>query len=62
VEPALVCELAFDAVQRSGRHKSGIALRFPRIARIRWDKPAAEADRVDAIARLAADGAAITED
>jgi DNA ligase-1 len=57
VERALVCELAFDAVQRSGRHKSGIALRFPRIARIRWDKPAAEADRLDALARLIADGA-----
>jgi DNA ligase-1 len=50
----LVCELAFDGVQRSNRHKSGLALRFPRIARIRWDKPAAEADRVEALARLSA--------
>jgi len=46
VEKALVLEVAFDAAQRSGRHKSGVALRFPRIARIRRDKPAAEADRL----------------
>lgn len=46
VTPALVLEIAFDAVQRSTRHKSGIAMRFPRIKRIRWDKPAAEADRL----------------
>jgi len=49
VTPALVFEIAFDAVQRSPRHKSGIALRFPRIARIRWDKPAREADRVSTL-------------
>ncbi|MGH6872987.1 MAG: cisplatin damage response ATP-dependent DNA ligase [Rhizomicrobium sp.] len=42
----LVLEVAFDGIQRSRRHKSGIALRFPRIARIRWDKPAREADRL----------------
>ena len=36
-------ELGFEAVNRSTRHKSGVALRFPRINRIRWDKPAAEA-------------------
>ena len=47
-----VLEVAFDAVQRSGRHKSGIAMRFPRIARIRWDKPAAEADDVATLARM----------
>ncbi len=52
VEKQLVCELAFDGVQRSTRHKSGVALRFPRIARIRWDKPAAEADRVDTLERM----------
>ena len=46
VEKALVLEVIFDAAQRSGRHKSGVALRFPRIARIRTDKPAAEADRL----------------
>ncbi|MEO1318052.1 MAG: ATP-dependent DNA ligase, partial [Pseudomonadota bacterium] len=49
VEPALVLEVAFDAVQRSTRHKSGIAMRFPRIKRIRWDKPAEEADRLETL-------------
>jgi DNA ligase-1 len=39
-----VFELAFEGLQRSSRHKSGIAVRFPRIARWRHDKPAAEAD------------------
>ncbi|WP_237213760.1 cisplatin damage response ATP-dependent DNA ligase [Falsiroseomonas oryziterrae] len=46
VEKALVMELEFDGAQRSTRHKSGVALRFPRIARVRRDKPAAEADRL----------------
>jgi DNA ligase-1 len=49
VEKALVLEVEFDAAQRSGRHKSGVALRFPRIARIRRDKPAAEADRLETL-------------
>ncbi len=49
VEKHLVLEVAFDAAQRSGRHKSGVALRFPRIARIRRDKPAAEADRLETL-------------
>jgi DNA ligase-1 len=40
----LVFEVAFEGLQRSGRHRSGVAMRFPRINRIRWDKPAAEAD------------------
>jgi ATP-dependent DNA ligase len=52
VTPALVLEVAFDAVQRSTRHKSGVAMRFPRINRIRWDKPAAEADRLETLLRL----------
>jgi DNA ligase-1 len=52
VKPGLVFEVAFDAVQRSTRHKSGVALRFPRIHRIRWDKPAAEADRVATLEAL----------
>jgi len=52
VEPGLVLEIAFDAVQRSTRHKSGVAMRFPRVHRIRWDKPFAEADRLDALTRL----------
>lgn len=47
VEKSLVFEVVFDAAQRSTRHKSGVALRFPRIARIRRDKPAAEADRLE---------------
>ena len=52
VRPGLVLEVAFDAVQPSPRHKSGLALRFPRIHRIRWDKPAAEADRLETLAAL----------
>jgi DNA ligase-1 len=51
VEKALVLEVAFDAAQLSSRHKSGVALRFPRIARIRCDKPAAEADCLDTLLR-----------
>ena len=49
VEPKLVFEVAFDSVHRSSRHKSGVAMRFPRINRIRWDKPAAEADRLETL-------------
>ena len=52
VEPALVLEIAFDSVHRSTRHKSGLAMRFPRVHRIRWDKPAAEADHAAALERL----------
>ncbi|MBI1245232.1 MAG: cisplatin damage response ATP-dependent DNA ligase [Alphaproteobacteria bacterium] len=55
VAPKLVVELEFDGVQRSTRHKSGIALRFPRVARVRWDKPAEEADRVETLAAMAAE-------
>ena len=51
VEKDLVFEVAFDAVHRSARHKSGVALRFPRINRIRWDKPAREADELGALAK-----------
>ncbi|KRA41761.1 cisplatin damage response ATP-dependent DNA ligase [Devosia sp. Root635] len=43
VRKELVFEVAFDSAQESTRHKSGVALRFPRISRIRWDKPASEA-------------------
>jgi DNA ligase-1 len=46
VEKSLVLEVAFDSIHRSTRHKSGLAMRFPRISRIRIDKPATEADRV----------------
>jgi DNA ligase-1 len=46
VEKSLVLEVAFDSIHLSSRHKSGLAMRFPRISRIRTDKPAAEADRI----------------
>ena len=46
VDRSLVLEVAFDSIHSSRRHKSGLAMRFPRIARIRRDKPAAEADHV----------------
>lgn len=52
VEPKLVLEVAFDAVQASSRHKSGIAMRFPRVHRIRWDKPAEEADTLESLRKL----------
>ena len=52
VKPGLVFEVAFDAVHRSKRHKSGVALRFPRIHRIRWDKPPQEADRLESLEKL----------
>jgi DNA ligase-1 len=52
VSPRLVLEIAFDSVHRSTRHKSGLAMRFPRVHRIRWDKPAAEADTVETLERL----------
>jgi len=50
----LVLEVAFEGLQRSTRHKSGVAMRFPRIHRIRWDKPAREADELETLARLLA--------
>ena len=46
VEPGLVLEIAFDSVHISNRHKSGVALRFPRVNRIRWDKSADDADHL----------------
>ncbi len=51
-DQGLVLEVAFDGVQRSPRHKSGVAMRFPRIHRIRWDKPAADADRLETLERM----------
>ncbi|MEM7684284.1 MAG: ATP-dependent DNA ligase, partial [Pseudomonadota bacterium] len=54
VKPEIVLEIAFDAIQRSSRHKSGVAMRFPRIKRIRWDKPAAEADHLSTLVGLIA--------
>jgi DNA ligase-1 len=53
VEPQIVLEVAFDIVQPSARHKSGYALRFPRIVRIRDDKPVTEIDTLEAVRRLA---------
>jgi DNA ligase-1 len=52
VKPELVFELAFEGLNRSNRHKSGIAVRFPRILRWRRDKTAAEADTLDTIRTL----------
>jgi DNA ligase-1 len=49
VERSLVLEVAFDSIHRSTRHKSGLAMRFPRISRIRTDKPAHEADRIETL-------------
>ncbi len=48
----LVLEIAFEGLNRSTRHKSGVAMRFPRVARIRWDKPAREADRIETLEAL----------
>lgn len=50
----LVLEIAFEGLQRSPRHKSGVAMRFPRVSRIRWDKPAREADTLDSVLELLA--------
>ena len=52
VEKSLVLEVAFDSIHTSTRHKSGLAMRFPRISRIRTDKPAEEADRIETLKAL----------
>ena len=52
VEKDLVLEVAFDSIHKSTRHKSGLAMRFPRISRIRTDKPATEADRIATLAAM----------
>ena len=57
VKPEQVLELAFEGIQRSSRHQSGLAVRFPRIARWRRDKPAAEADDVETLQALLSVGA-----
>ena len=54
-DKSLVLEVAFDSVHASKRHKSGLAMRFPRIHRIRRDKPAHEADRIDALQAMIRD-------
>jgi DNA ligase-1 len=56
VRPELVFELAFEAIQKSARHKSGIAVRFPRMARWRKDKRPEDADSLDTIRGLVAEG------
>jgi len=52
VEPEVVVEVAFDVIMRSARHKSGFALRFPRIANLRPDKPVSEIDTLATVTRL----------
>ncbi|HVI05631.1 MAG TPA: cisplatin damage response ATP-dependent DNA ligase, partial [Sphingomicrobium sp.] len=52
VEKSLVLEIAFDSIHSSKRHKSGVAMRFPRVSRIRSDKPASEADHVATLVSL----------
>jgi DNA ligase-1 len=52
VEKTLVLEVAFDSIHESKRHKSGLAMRFPRVSRIRRDKPAAEADTIKGLRKL----------
>jgi DNA ligase 1 len=51
-DQGLVLEVAFEGLQRSTRHKSGLAMRFPRISRLRWDKPPGEADRLETLERM----------
>jgi len=51
-DQGLVLEVAFENLQRSTRHRSGLAMRFPRINRLRWDKPPREADRLETLERM----------
>ncbi|MCX5497833.1 cisplatin damage response ATP-dependent DNA ligase [Kaistia dalseonensis] len=53
-DTGLVFEVAFEGLNRSSRHKSGVAMRFPRISRLRWDKPPREADRIEMLEALLA--------
>ncbi len=53
----LVLEVAFEGLARSTRHRSGLAMRFPRISRLRWDKPPGEADRLETLERMVAEPA-----
>jgi len=52
VEPKVVLEVAFDIIQPSGLHESGFALRFPRIVRLRDDKPASEIDTIERVEEI----------
>jgi DNA ligase-1 len=60
-DQGLVLEVAFEGLQRSSRHKSGVAMRFPRINRLRWDKPPREADRLETLERMLKDIASSSE-
>ncbi|HEX7791192.1 MAG TPA: cisplatin damage response ATP-dependent DNA ligase [Afipia sp.] len=51
-DQGLVFEVAFEGLARSARHKSGVAMRFPRISRLRWDKPPRDADRLETLERM----------
>jgi DNA ligase-1 len=62
VAPELVFEVAFEAIQPSSRHRSGVAVRFPRIVRWRRDKPAAEADTIETLRALASGSAGTAAD
>jgi len=53
-DKGLVFEVAFEGLQRSTRHKSGLAMRFPRISRLRWDKPPRDADRLETLEAILA--------
>jgi DNA ligase-1 len=59
-DQGLVLEVAFEGLQRSPRHKSGVAMRFPRINRLRWDKPPREADRLETLERMLKSDATMT--
>ncbi len=55
LDEGLVLEIAFEGLQRSARHRSGLAMRFPRIHRIRWDKPSRDADRIETLEAMLPD-------
>ncbi|MET3841564.1 ATP-dependent DNA ligase [Bradyrhizobium sp. OAE829] len=59
-DQGLVLEVAFEGLARSPRHKSGVAMRFPRISRLRWDKPPREADRLETLERMLKSDVSIT--
>jgi DNA ligase-1 len=61
VTPTLVVELGFEGIQASPRHKSGIAVRFPRMLRLRWDKPVDEADTLQVLRDFIAESAALKQ-
>jgi DNA ligase-1 len=61
VEPRIILEVTFDRVQASKRHKSGYALRFPRILRLRNDKNVDEIDTLETVSKLADDNGSATE-